>query len=75
MRATRIDLPIYIGSVPTEHLESFPEKLRSSLRRITDEGIDMERMKITINRDERQVCLSGFLLLVFAVLICLAAEE
>ncbi|KAJ2928846.1 hypothetical protein H1R20_g8241, partial [Candolleomyces eurysporus] len=55
VRTTRTDLPIYVGSVPTEHLDGFPEKLRTSLKRIADEGIDMERMKITINRDERQL--------------------
>lgn len=55
VRATRVTLPIYIGSVPTEHLDSFNEKLLASLRRIVKEGIDMERMSMLINRDERQV--------------------
>ena len=54
-RATLCDLPVYIGSVPTEHLESMPDKLKASLTRICDEGIDMERMEMIINRDERQV--------------------
>lgn len=54
-RATLCDLPVYIGSVPTEHLDSLPDKLKASLTRICDEGIDMERMKMLINRDERQV--------------------
>lgn len=54
-RATMCDLPVYIGSVPTEHLDSLPDKLKASLTRICDEGIDMERMKMIINRDERQV--------------------
>ncbi|KAI0734519.1 Metalloenzyme, LuxS/M16 peptidase-like protein [Fomitopsis betulina] len=54
-RATLCDLPVYIGSVPTEHLDSLPDKLKASLTRICDEGIDMERMKMLINRDERQL--------------------
>lgn len=54
-RATLVDLPIYVGSVPTEHLEGFDEKLKGSLKRIIAEGIDMERMAMVINRDERQV--------------------
>lgn len=55
VRATRIDIPIYVGSVPTEHLDDFPAKLRSSLERIANEGLDMERMQVIINRDERQL--------------------
>lgn len=54
-RATRVDLPIYIGSVPTEHLDTFDERLRASLKKIADEGLDMDRMAMVINRDERQV--------------------
>lgn len=54
-RATRIDLPIYAGSVPTEHLESFDEKLMASLQRIIEEGVDLERIARVINRDERQL--------------------
>ena len=54
-RATYVDLPIYIGSVPTEHLDTFDEKLKSSLKRIADEGFDMDRMAMVIGRDERQV--------------------
>lgn len=56
VRATRVDLPVYIGSVPTEHLEAFPAKLKDCLQRIADEGIDLERMQVVINRDQRQVC-------------------
>lgn len=55
LRATAVKLTIYIGSVPTEELEGFNEKFRMSLRRIVKEGIDMQRMAIVINRDERQV--------------------
>jgi hypothetical protein len=55
MRATQASLPIYIGSVPTEHLDSFNEKIKESLKRIAMTGIDMQRMSMVINRDERQV--------------------
>ncbi|KAJ7487689.1 Metalloenzyme, LuxS/M16 peptidase-like protein [Mycena galericulata] len=54
-RATALYLPIYVGSVPTEHLDDFDLKLKASLRRIVTEGIDMERMAMVINRDERQL--------------------
>jgi Zn-dependent M16 (insulinase) family peptidase len=54
-RATRGDLAIYVGSVPVEHLTSFPDRLRTSLARIAEEGLDMERMAMVINRDERQL--------------------
>jgi Zn-dependent M16 (insulinase) family peptidase len=50
-----VDLPIYIGSVHTEHLNQFPDMLKASLQRIVQEGIDMERMTMFISRDERQV--------------------
>ncbi|KAF5377430.1 hypothetical protein D9615_005325 [Tricholomella constricta] len=53
--ATRVDLPIYIGSVPTEHLDSFDGMLKESFGRIVKEGIDMERMTMVINREERQL--------------------
>ncbi|KAI6047558.1 Metalloenzyme, LuxS/M16 peptidase-like protein [Pisolithus marmoratus] len=53
-RATMVDLPIYIGSIPVEHIDDFDMKLVSSLRRISQEGIDMDRMYMVINRDERQ---------------------
>lgn len=49
-----MNLPIYIGSVPTGELQSFNEKLGMSLHRIVKEGIDMHRMAMVINRDERQ---------------------
>ena len=54
-RATHVNLPIYIGSVPAEHLDTFNEKLKASLQRIVMGGIDMQRMGMVINRDERQV--------------------
>ena len=50
-----MDLPVYVGSVPTEHLQDFDSKLKESLRKIARDGFDMERMAMVINRDERQV--------------------
>ncbi|PBK77299.1 hypothetical protein ARMSODRAFT_874850 [Armillaria solidipes] len=55
IRATRVYLPIYIGSIPAEHLDTFDQKLKTTFQRIADEGIDMERMAMVINRDERQL--------------------
>lgn len=54
-RASYVDLPVYVGSVPKEHIDTFDERLNASLRRIVDEGIDMDRMDMVIGRDERQV--------------------
>ncbi|KAH0838376.1 Metalloenzyme, LuxS/M16 peptidase-like protein [Lanmaoa asiatica] len=54
-RATMVDLPIYIGSVPAEYLDTFAAKLSTSFCRIITEGIDMSRMSMVINRDERQL--------------------
>ena len=55
IRATLSDLTIYVGSVPTEHLDTFDTRLHESLRRIVKEGVDLNRMKMVIDRDERQV--------------------
>lgn len=41
--------------MPTEHLDTFDEKLKASFERIVKEGIDLERMAMIINRDQRQV--------------------
>ena len=49
----RVELTIYVGSVPVQKLQNFDEKLRMALRRIVEDGIDMPRM--IINREERQV--------------------
>ncbi|KAI0639791.1 Metalloenzyme, LuxS/M16 peptidase-like protein [Trametes polyzona] len=54
-RATYVDLPVYVGSVPTEHLDTFDERLKASLRRIAEEGLDMGRMAMVLSRDERQL--------------------
>ena len=45
---------VYADGIPVEHLTSFSDRLRSSLARIAEEGLDMERMAMVINRDERQ---------------------
>ncbi len=49
---------IYVGSVPTEHLDTFDTKLHESFRRISKEGVDLGRMSMIIDRAERQVLLS-----------------
>lgn len=54
-RATRSDLLIYVGSVPTEHLHTFDAKLHESFRRIVKDGVDLHRMQMVLDRDERQV--------------------
>jgi Zn-dependent M16 (insulinase) family peptidase len=55
LRATLSDLIIYVGSVPTEHLDTFDAKLHESFHRIVKEGVDLNRMRMVIDRDERQV--------------------
>lgn len=55
LRATLSDLMVYVGSVPTEHLDIFDTKLHESLSRIVKEGVDLNRMRMVIDRDERQV--------------------
>jgi Zn-dependent M16 (insulinase) family peptidase len=54
-RATLVDLPVWVGSIPTEHLDSFEPRFRASLQKIADEGVDMARMGMVIARDERQL--------------------
>jgi len=54
-RATLCDLVVYVGSVPTEHLDSFDAKLHESFRRISKEGVDLDRMSMVIDRAERQL--------------------
>ena len=56
VRATLVDLPVYIGSVPTEVLEDFKTLFEKSLQRITEIGLDMSRMQMIIKREKRQVC-------------------
>ncbi|KAJ3568798.1 hypothetical protein NP233_g5473 [Leucocoprinus birnbaumii] len=55
VRATRVTLPIYIGSIPTEQLDNFDVRFKTSLEQIIGAGIDMSRMQMIINRDERQL--------------------
>ena len=54
-RANYINLSIHIGSIPTEHLVGFNERLKASFERIIADGIDMDRMAMVLNRNERQV--------------------
>jgi hypothetical protein len=54
-RNSLVDLPIYIGSIPTAYLNQVPERLKESFQRIIKDGIDMKRMAMVISRDERQV--------------------
>ena len=44
-----------VGSVPTELLDSFDVRLKESLKRIVANGINMKRMSMVVDRDERQV--------------------
>ncbi|THH10161.1 hypothetical protein EW145_g1526 [Phellinidium pouzarii] len=55
VRPDFVDLPIYIGSVPTEQLDTFDSKLKISLGKIVKDGFDMTRMAMVINRDQRQL--------------------
>ena len=57
MRPSFCDLLVYVGSVPTSNLDTFSEKLRESLLKITEGGFDMKRMRMVIDRDQRQVLL------------------
>ena len=42
-----------MDSVPVEHITNLPDKLRASLARIAEEGLDLERMAMVLHRDER----------------------
>jgi Zn-dependent M16 (insulinase) family peptidase len=53
--ATQGALYVYIGSVPVEHLDSFDQKLQDSFKRIASNGIDMKRMTMVLDRDQRQL--------------------
>lgn len=43
---------ISASDVPIEELKTFSEKVDAVLRKVVKEGIDMERMKMIIERDE-----------------------
>ena len=58
MYATSIDIMVFVGAVPTEHLQGFDARLRASLARIADEGLDMDRMALLLARDEQQASAS-----------------
>jgi len=53
---TNINLEIRINSVPIKYLDTFNEKLATSLKLIVENGVDMKRMAMIINKDELQVC-------------------
>ncbi|KAI0691326.1 Metalloenzyme, LuxS/M16 peptidase-like protein [Cytidiella melzeri] len=53
--ATRGLLYVHIGSVPVEHLDSFDQKLQDSFKRVVSSGIDMKRMAMVLDRDQRQL--------------------
>jgi hypothetical protein len=55
-RVTFCDLELYAASIPTERLHLFDVQLRDALRRIVDSGIDMQRMRMVIERERRKVC-------------------
>ena len=54
-RATLVDLPVYVGSVPTEYLDTFQQKFKDCLTTIANDKIHMKRMRLVIDRDQRQV--------------------
>jgi len=44
--------------VPSEHLETLPEKVKNLFEDIAAKGIDMERMKMVIDRERLKVMVS-----------------
>ncbi|KAI0815109.1 Metalloenzyme, LuxS/M16 peptidase-like protein [Irpex lacteus] len=52
--ATYGSLYVYVGSIPAEHLDTFDQKLQDSFKRVATSGIDMKRMSMVIDRDQRQ---------------------
>lgn len=53
--ATRGSLHVYVGSVPTEHLDTFDHRLQESFKRVASSGIDMKRLSMVLDRDQRQL--------------------
>ena len=51
-------LAIYFESVPVEHLETLEEDLFNTLRKVSDEGIDMERMATVVEKQKHRYLLS-----------------
>ncbi|KAH8804264.1 Metalloenzyme, LuxS/M16 peptidase-like protein [Flagelloscypha sp. PMI_526] len=52
-RGTMTNLSIYVSSIPIGVIDRFPAKLKSTLERIAQEGLDMKRMEIIISRELR----------------------
>ena len=51
-------LAIYFESVPVEHLETLEEDLFNTLHKVSDEGIDMERMTTVVEKQKHRYLLS-----------------
>jgi hypothetical protein len=49
------DFRIYLGAVPTEHLGTLDVKVKDCLQQVVKDGIDMKRMLMIIDRQERRV--------------------
>jgi len=45
-------LTAYLSSVPSEQLDTLPQKFKDALARIAKEGIDMSRMAIVLERQK-----------------------
>lgn len=58
-RASFIELAVYFGSVPTEHIDGLAAKFKKSLQRIIEEGFDMQRMKLVLKKDRLKVSIQG----------------
>lgn len=54
-RASFIELAVYFGSVPTEHVDGLDKKFKKSLQRIVKDGMDMERVKSVLKKDRLKV--------------------
>lgn len=48
------ELTVYLADVPAEHLETIDGLVKKALKRIGEEGIDMERMAMVLSREKRQ---------------------
>lgn len=58
-RASFIELAVYFGSVPVEHIDSLDNKFKKSLQKIIEEGLDMERMKLVLKKERVKVSIDG----------------
>lgn len=54
VRVKTNELTVYISDVPAEHLESIDGMVKAALKRIADEGVDMDRMRMVLQRERRQ---------------------